>query len=84
MYRNTQGYLPEAKIAFLDEIFKSNSAILNTLLRILNERVFINNAIEYPSPLQLVIGASNEPPDANMQALYDRFLFRQWVDNLHN
>lgn len=79
--RLTQGYLPQASIAFLDEIFKANSAILNALLTLLNEREFDNGVIREKVPLISVIGASNElPEDGNLSALYDRFLFRQYVE----
>ncbi len=67
--------------AFLDEIFKANSAILNTLLTILNERKFDNGAGRRVScPLKCVIGASNELPDSDeLNALLDRFLLRSYV-----
>lgn len=79
--RLTQGYLPQASIAFLDEIFKANSAILNALLTLLNEREFDNGVIREKVPLISVIGASNElPEDGNLSALYDRFLFRQYIE----
>lgn len=79
--RLTKGYLPKASIAFLDEIFKANSAILNALLTLLNEREFDNGVIREKVPLISVIGASNElPEDGNLSALYDRFLFRQYVE----
>lgn len=79
--RLTKGYLPQASIAFLDEIFKANSAILNALLTLLNEREFDNGVIREKVPLISVIGASNElPEDSNLSALYDRFLFRQYVE----
>jgi MoxR-like ATPase len=75
--RLTAGYLPAAAIAFLDEIFKANSAILNALLGILNERVFDNGTERVRLPLISVIGASNEIPTAEeLLALYDRFLVR--------
>lgn len=82
--RITKGYLPSAYIAFLDEIFKANSAILNALLTIINEREFDNGSSRYPVPLLSVIGASNELPPAKgeLDALFDRFLVRLWVDNL--
>lgn len=79
--RLTKGYLPQSSIAFLDEIFKANSAILNALLTLLNEREFDNGVIREKVPLISVIGASNElPEDGNLSALYDRFLFRQYVE----
>ena len=67
--------------AFLDEIFKANSAILNTLLTILNERKFDNGAGRRVScPLKCVIGASNELPESDeLDALLDRFLIRSYV-----
>ncbi|MEN8212770.1 MAG: AAA family ATPase [Pseudomonadota bacterium] len=75
--RLTQGYLPSANIAFIDEIFKANSAILNALLSILNEREFDNGDQRIKLPLIAVIGASNELPDnPELDALYDRFLCR--------
>lgn len=75
--RQTQGYLPEAAIAFIDEIFKANSAILNSLLTILNERQFDNGSQRLSVPLIAVIAASNELPEgAELNALYDRFLLR--------
>jgi MoxR-like ATPase len=81
--RRTQGMLPEAEIVFLDEIFKSNSAILNSLLTILNERRFSNGANVMKVPLLSLFGASNEVPnDDNLAAIFDRFLLRAVSDNL--
>ncbi len=78
--RLTTNYLPTAHVAFLDEIFKANSAILNALLTLLNERLFYNNGVPTPSPLITCIGASNELPEgAELAALYDRFTLRYWV-----
>lgn len=78
--RLTKHYLPEASIAFIDEIFKSNSAILNSLLTLLNEREFDNGATRVKTPLISVIAASNELPDEQgLEALYDRFLLRYEV-----
>jgi len=78
--RLTEGYLPQASIAFIDEIFKSNSAILNSLLTLLNEREFDNGNERVKVPLICVIAASNEmPEEAGLDALYDRFLVRYQV-----
>lgn len=76
--RLTQGFLPRAHVAFLDEIFKANSAILNSLLTLVNERVFHHGRHRDPVPLLGLIGASNELPEegAGLEALYDRFLVR--------
>ena len=75
--RQTRGYLPEAAIAFIDEIFKANSAILNSLLTLLNERQFDNGSERLDVPLISVIAASNELPEGvELNALYDRFLLR--------
>jgi MoxR-like ATPase len=81
--RRTEGMLPEAEVVFLDEIFKSNSAILNSLLTLLNERVFRSGNQFLRCPLLSVFGASNEPPsDEALVALYDRFLLRIRAENL--
>jgi MoxR-like ATPase len=75
--RLVEGFLPTAGVAFLDEVFKANSAILNALLTLLNEREFDNGTARLPTPLVAVIGASNEVPgDEALQAFYDRFLVR--------
>lgn len=72
--------LPEAEIAFIDEIFNANSAILNTLLTLMNERVIYDGYSEIKVPLWALISASNSVPDEpELQALYDRFLFRHFV-----
>ncbi|MEZ4316997.1 MAG: AAA family ATPase [Myxococcota bacterium] len=82
--RLTDGFLPSAQIAFLDEIFKANSAILNSLLTLINERVFHHGRHRDPVPLIGLIGASNElpDPDGGLGALYDRFLVRMTVPPL--
>ena len=81
--RRTETMLPEAEIVFLDEIFKSNSAILNSLLTLLNERTFNNGSKVVKVPLLSLFGASNEVPnDENLAALFDRFLLRVRSDNL--
>ena len=75
--RITTGKLPEAEIVFLDEIFKSNSAILNSLLSLINERTYANDGIPVPCPLVALFGASNELPEGKeLEALFDRFLVR--------
>ena len=85
--RLTEGYLPSAEVAFLDEVFKANSAILNTLLGLLHERQFDNGSQRLPVPLVCLVGASNEvPQDESLHAFYDRFLLRvpvQPVDDAH-
>jgi MoxR-like ATPase len=75
--RLTAGFMPEAGVAFLDEVFKANSAILNALLTLLNEREFDNGSGRVRTPLVSVIGASNElPADESLLAFFDRFLLR--------
>ncbi len=75
--RLTDGFLPTAGIAFLDEVFKANSAILNALLTLLNEREFDNGTQRLRTPLVSVVAASNEvPDDESLQAFFDRFLLR--------
>ena len=82
--RLTDGYLPTAHVAFLDEIFKANSAILNSLLTLVNERVFHHGRHRDPVPLLGIVGASNELPDpeGGLEALFDRFLVRLAVPPL--
>jgi MoxR-like ATPase len=84
--RVTAGMLPWAKFAFLDEIFKGNTGILNTLLRVLNERVFNydGDGVWTKVPLEICVAASNEWPNdqeggKELGALFDRFLFRKSV-----
>src|SRR5262249_768170 len=75
--RVTANKLPEAHIAFLDEVFKASSSILNAILTIINERLFHNGRQVTPVPLLTLFGASNElPEDDELLALYDRFLLR--------
>ena len=79
--RAVDGYLPTAEVAFLDEVFKANSAILNSLLTLLNERQFDQGNTRISCPLEVCVGASNEyPADASLEALYDRFMLRRWVE----
>ena len=75
--RVTSHKLPDAHIAFPDEIFKANSSILNALLTLINERLFHNGKEITPVPLLTLFGASNElPEEEELTALYDRFLVR--------
>lgn len=84
--RNTDHKLPVAKIAFVDEVFKSSSALLNTLLPILNERIFFNNGDPIDLPLRAAFFASNEAPRAGdeLGALWDRIAFRLHVERIKN
>ena len=81
--RRIENMLPTAEIVFLDEIFKSNSAILNSLLHVINERKFANGSQVVEVPLISLYAASNEVPnDDNLAAMFDRFLVRVLSDNL--
>lgn len=84
--RITAGRLPEAELAFIDEVFKASPAILNSLLTLMNERVFHNNGQPAPCPLVSLFGASNELPEgrdeSELAAFADRFLFRYQVGYL--
>jgi len=81
--RRLEGMLPEAEIVFLDEVFKANSAILNSLLGILNERRYSLGGAIHRVPLLSAFGASNEVPnDEDLLAVFDRFLVRVRSDNL--
>lgn len=75
--RKVKGHLPEARIGFLDEIFKANSAILNMLLTIINERKYYQEGVPIPVPLICLFAASNEIPDfGEFDALKDRFILK--------
>src|SRR6516162_4123110 len=79
----TTGMLPEAEFVFLDELFNANSAILNNLLSVLNERVYRRGAEVHRLPLLSLFAASNHlPEDESLRALFDRFLLRCHVENL--
>ena len=83
--RITTGKVPEAHIAFMDEVFKSNAPTLNALLTIMNEHIFYNDGKPVEVPLISMFGASNEPPeDESLDAMYDRFIFRMNVQYIHD
>lgn len=80
---NTEGMLPEASLVFLDELLNANSAILNSLLVALNERIFRRGKETRPLNALMFIGASNHlPEDDALHALFDRFLLRVHCDNV--
>jgi MoxR-like ATPase len=82
--RVTTGKLPEAEFALVDEVFKANSAILNSMLSLMNERVFSNDASPVSCPLVSLFGASNELPEGkDLEAMFDRFILRFNVEYLH-
>ena len=80
--RQTEGYLPKADFVFLDEIWKSSPAILNTLLTIINEKIYRNGSVEEKVPLKILAAASNETPPKGqgLDAMYDRFIMRLLVN----
>jgi MoxR-like ATPase len=79
----TTRMLPEGEFVFLDELFNANSAILNNLLTVLNERLYRRGAEVHQLPLLSLFAASNHlPEDEALRALFDRFLLRCHVDNL--
>jgi len=80
---NTEGMLPEASLVFLDELLNANSAILNSLLGALNERVFRRGRETRRLPMLMAVGASNRLPEEEaLNALFDRFLMRVPCDNV--
>lgn len=75
--RKIDTYLPTVELAFLDEVFKANSSILNSLLMVINERRYVHGTSTITVPLATMFTASNElPQDESLAALYDRLLFR--------
>jgi MoxR-like ATPase len=80
---DTTGMLPEADVAFLDEVFLGSTAILNTLLTVLNERRFRRGHTQVHCPLRVCVGAANAlPDDESLSAFGDRFLIHVFVDPL--
>lgn len=80
---NTEGMMPEASFVFLDELLNANSAILNSLLMALNERVFRRGREQRDLPTIAFFGASNRlPEDESLNALFDRFLLRVVCENV--
>lgn len=83
--RQTRSLLPRAEIVFLDEVFKANSAILNALLSIMNERLFHNAGVPWSVNMIMLFGASNEPPqEADLGAFFDRFPVRAMCNPVSN
>lgn len=79
--RNIAGKLPLAHVAFLDEVFKANSALLNSMLKVMNERKYDNDGVVVNCPLNSLFGASNEmPQEEGLAAMWDRFVLRVVVD----
>jgi hypothetical protein len=81
--RRTEGMLPEAEFAFLDEVFRGGPHILNTLLSVLNERRFHDGSQSRQIPLLGIVAASNTvPSDPDVAAFFDRFPIRIWVNSV--
>jgi len=84
--RIVKNYLPSADVVFLDEIWKAGPSIQNTLLTVINEKIYRNGEQEIKIPLKALIAASNELPAQNegLEALWDRFLVRLVVDGIND
>lgn len=81
--RDVSGYLPDCNVAFLDELFRGSSAVLNSLLQILNERTFNNGKQAIDTEIQSIVAATNSfPTEEALQAFCDRFLFRPTITGL--
>ncbi|MAS63620.1 MAG: hypothetical protein CL815_00135 [Coraliomargarita sp.] len=81
--RDIKGYLPDSNIAFLDELFRGSSAVLNSLLQVLNERTFNNGKELVQTKIKSVVAATNSfPAEESLQAFCDRFLFRPTIEGL--
>jgi MoxR-like ATPase len=83
LVRKQENMMQMAQVVFLDEVFNASSAILNSLLTFMNERKFHDRGEVIPTPLRLLVSATNHPPqDATLGAIYDRFLLRCRVSNV--
>ncbi|MBP9888827.1 MAG: AAA family ATPase [Leptospiraceae bacterium] len=84
--RIVKNYLPSADVVFLDEIWKAGPSIQNALLTVLNEKIYRNGDKEIDVPMKALISASNELPEhgQGLEALWDRFLLRYYVDGVLN
>lgn len=81
--RHEVGMMQRAKVVYLDEVFNGSSAILNSILAFINERVFHDRGERKPVNMQVLFGATNDIPQTNeLRAIYDRFLLRCHVDNI--
>lgn len=81
--RNQTGMMQSAKVVYLDEVFNGSSAILNSLLAFMNERIFHERGTWTQVEMRCLFGASNQTPDRpELRAVFDRFLLRCWIDNL--
>lgn len=79
--RNTKGKLPEAHIAFIDELYRGNEPILNIMLSLLNERIFHNDGVAIKAPLITMVAATNDMnDDCSLAAITDRIMFKCKVD----